>query len=235
MRVRSNRRSKDDSVSDGSGGRDLARDKELLIDSLKRRGYLRSSEAVMAMEKVPREEFMPPEIRSMAYVDTPQPIGHGQTISAPHMVAIMTEALMLETGHRVLEIGGGSGYHAAVVAEMVRPGGKVISTEIVRELAREGADNIRRAGYQDTVQFVQADGSVGYPDGAPFDRIHVACASPGMPRELTEQLADGGFLLIPVGSGMFCDLIRIEKRGGKVRKESLGGCSFVPMRGRHGF
>lgn len=187
------------------------------------------------MSHVPREQFLPENLIESAYVDTPLPIGQGQTISAPHMVAIMVEQLGLEPGQRVLEVGAGSGYHAAVCAEVVGPEGHVYTVERITQLAAFAEENLRRTGYADTVTVVLADGSRGYPEKAPYDRIFVAAGAPDIPKPLEEQLADGGRLLVPVGGRAYQDLIRVERRGGGLSKENLGGCVFVPLVGEHGY
>ncbi len=206
-----------------------------LIDSLVRRGYVVSPAVEDAMRRVRREEFVPARLRPDAYVDTPLPIGSGQTISAPHMVAIMAEKLDLTPGHRVLEIGAGSGYHAAVVAELIRPGGHVYTVERVDSLVQFARDNLSRAGYCDAVTVVSADGSLGLPENAPFDRIFVACGAPDVPSPLIDQLSDGGKMLVPVGGRMYQDLVKVEKKGGQVVSENCGGCVFVPLIGEHGY
>jgi protein-L-isoaspartate(D-aspartate) O-methyltransferase len=185
------------------------------------------------MLKVPRHLFMPQDIREQAYEDRPQHIGCGQTISAPHMVAIMVEALEVGPGMKVLEVGAGSGYHAAVLAEMVRPGGAVFSVERVPELVRSAKANLASAGY-DEVTVLLSDGTVGLSKEAPFDRISVAAAAPAVPRPLMDQLADGGILLVPVGDRGYQQLIRIVRKGGTFSSEDLGSVVFVPLIGEHG-
>ena len=209
--------------------------RDRLVDSLLRRGYITSTSVANAMRRVPREEFVPQRLRDEAYIDTPLPIGDGQTISAPHMVAIMAEKLEVQPGHKVLEVGAGSGYHAAVVAELVRPGGRVFTVERYESLARFAEANLARAGYADTVEVVVGDGSLGLPEHAPYDRIFVACGAPDVPSPLIEQLSDGGHMLVPVGGKMYQDLIKIIKRGKKVTTENHGGCVFVPLVGEHGY
>ena len=209
--------------------------RDRLVDGLLRRGYITSSSVENAMRRVPREEFVPQRLRDEAYIDTPLPIGDGQTISAPHMVAIMAEKLEVQPGHKVLEVGAGSGYHAAVVAELVRPGGRVFTVERFESLARFAEANLARAGYSDTVEVIVGDGSLGLPTQAPFDRIFVACGAPNVPSPLVEQLSDGGHMLVPVGGRMYQDLIKVVKRGKKVTTESHGGCVFVPLVGEHGY
>ena len=209
--------------------------RDRLVDSLLRRGYITSTSVANAVRRVPREEFVPQRLRDEAYIDTPLPIGDGQTISAPHMVAIMAEKLEVQPGHKVLEVGAGSGYHAAVVAELVRPGGRVFTVERYESLARFAEANLARAGYADTVEVVVGDGSLGLPEHAPYDRIFVACGAPDVPSPLIEQLSDGGHMLVPVGGKMYQDLIKIIKRGKKVTTENHGGCVFVPLVGEHGY
>lgn len=206
-----------------------------LVDSLKRRGYVCSSAVEAAMRRVPREEFLPPEMKDDAYVDTPLPIGEGQTISAPHMVAIMAEQLELKDGMKVLEIGAGSGYHAAVCAEIVGTEGHIYTIERISELAAFAEKNLARTGYGKNVTVIFADGTRGLPEHAPYDRIFVAAGAPDIPSPLTEQLADGGKLLVPVGGRFYQDLIRVQKRGQKLVKENLGGCVFVPLIGEYGY
>ncbi|MEM3730217.1 MAG: protein-L-isoaspartate O-methyltransferase [Candidatus Bathyarchaeia archaeon] len=159
------------------------------------------------------------------------------------MVSIMNEALQLEVGHKVLEVGAGSGWHAATIAEIVAPGeaprsewGHVYTVEIVQGLADFARRNIMNAGYGDRVTIICADGSMGYPDRAPYDRILVTAAAPTIPRPLIEQLKNGGIMLIPVGSvHLFQSLIKVTKKAdGKLVEENLGGVAFVPLTGRYG-
>ncbi len=159
------------------------------------------------------------------------------------MVSIMDEALELEVGHKVLEVGGGSGWHAATIAEIVAPSnaskekwGHVYTIERIPELAAFAKNNIEKTGYQDRVTLIHSDGTVGYPEKAPYDRIFVAAAGPKVPKPLVEQLKDGGVLLVPVGGAQFYQtLVRVRKMNGKIIEESLGGVSFVPLIGKHGF
>lgn len=202
---------------------------------LQRHGYLKDERARGAMESVPRHLFVPENLRRSAYVDSPLPIGGGQTISAPHMVAIMAEAADLEPGMNVLEIGAGSGYHAAVMAELVRPGGEVLTIERISSLAERARLNLSSAGYSDTVEVVVADGSLGFPEKAPFDRIVVTCGAPEVPEPLKEQLVEGGKLIVPVGSMGYQELMRLTRHRDEISVENLGGCVFVPLLGEHGF
>lgn len=214
--------------------------RERAVERLVRARYLRSPAVIRAMKTVPREAFLPEGLRAQAYIDTPLPIGWGQTISAMHMVAMMAEALRLEQGQRILEVGCGSGYHAAVVAEIVAHRetrrGHVYSLEIVPELHRVAAANLRRTRYDAWVTAIHGDGSLGYGAHAPFDRVLVTASAPSIPGPLIEQLRDGGFLVIPVGNlHFFQELLRIRKEGERIHEERLGGVAFVPLRGKHGW
>ncbi len=159
------------------------------------------------------------------------------------MVAIMNEALELEVGHKVLEVGAGSGWHAATIAELVAPSdaprsehGHVYTVEIVQGLAEFARKNIMKAGFGDRVTIVSGDGSLGYSEKAPFDKILVTAAAPDVPAHLIEQLKAPGIMLIPVGSAsLFQSLIKISKAtGGKIKEENMGGVAFVPLTGRYG-
>lgn len=213
---------------------DFELERERLVKQLIRNGYIQSPEVERAMMSVPREEFLPPEVRDEAYIDSPLAIGEGQTISAPHMVAIMAEALDLRQGHKVLEIGTGSGYHAAVCAEVVAPNGHVYSVERIPSLAFSAESNLKRSGYQKWVTVAVGDGTKGYPKEAPYDRIFVAAGAPFIPEPLKEQLVEGGKMLVPVGGRYQQELTRIVRRGDSYLEEDLGGCIFVPLIGEFG-
>ena len=159
------------------------------------------------------------------------------------MVSIMNEALQLEVGQKVLEVGAGSGWHSATIAEIVAPNGAprsewgcVYTLEIVRALADNAKKNIRNAGYSDRVKIINADGSKGYAEKAPFDRVVVTAAAPDVPKPLTDQLKPSGIMLIPVGSlSLFQNLLKITKESdGKIKQENLGGVAFVPLTGEYG-
>jgi len=214
---------------------DFDTQRDALVDSLIRRGYVVSTAVEKAMRRVPREEFLPDSLREDAYIDTPLPIGDGQTISAPHMVAIMAERLDLAPGLKVLEIGAGSGYHAAVCAEIVAPDGHIYTIERISSLAEFAQNNLKKTGYSELVTVIFGDGTRGLPEKAPFDRIFVAAGAPDIPQPLTDQLADGGSLLVPVGGRFYQDLIKVRRRGSTLAKENLGGCVFVPLIGEHGY
>jgi len=153
------------------------------------------------------------------------------------MVAIMNEALELRIGNKVLEVGAGSGYHAATVAEQVGPQGRVYTIELVPDLVKVARSNLEKAGYSDRVTLVQGDGSLGYPDRAPYDRIVVTAAAPKIPQPLVRQLVPVGVLVIPVGGRLFPqELVKVRKdEKGRIERTSLGGVAFVPLIGKEGF
>ncbi len=208
--------------------------RERLLEVLQRRGDVSDEAVIAALEAVPREAFLPADLHAHAYDDTPLPIGQGQTISAPHMVAIMAQALQVGQGQRVLEIGGGCGYHAAVLAHLVGPHGHIWSVERLPGLAAQARANLSALGLDQRVTVVVADGSLGYPEQAPYDRISVACAAPAVPPALLEQLSQEGILLVPTGTGVQ-RLLRVRRKGAQTTTEDLGGCVFVPLVGRQGF
>jgi protein-L-isoaspartate(D-aspartate) O-methyltransferase len=182
--------------------------------------------ALDAVRRTPRHLFMPGSPVRLAYGDHPNPIGHGQTISQPTVVAIMTDALDLTGSERVLEIGTGSGYQAAVLALLAR---EVYSIEIVEELGNTAKKRLAELGYKN-VRVRVGDGYKGWPEHAPFDRIILTAAPPEIPRALLEQLREGGILVAPVGEETAVQrLVRWTKRGGELAKEDLGGVRFVPM------
>ncbi len=210
----------------------IARD--ACVTALHVTGYA-STRAARAMRRVPRELFLPESERARAYEDTPRIIGEGQTMSAPHMVAIMLSALDPPEGARVLEIGGGSGYHAACLAELVGPEGAVDSIEYKQTLAEHARENLDNAGYASRVRVHVGDGSLGLPERAPFDAVHLACAAPAIPTPLFEQVSDGGRILAPIGSRYGQELTLATREGARFKMRDLGGCVFVPLLGRHGF
>ena len=211
-------------------------ERERLVDGLADRGYVTAPAVLSAMKAVRRHLFVPERNRPDAYDDRPLDIGEGQTISAPHMVGIMAEKLCLSPGQTVLEIGGGSGYHAAVVAHIVGPEGHVYSVERIASLAERARRSLEEAGYSKTVTMVVGDGTLGLPEHAPYDRIFVAAASPGIPPPLFEQLREGGKMLVPVGDVYLGqELVMVEKKNGRPVTTEHGGCVFVPLIGAHGF
>jgi protein-L-isoaspartate(D-aspartate) O-methyltransferase len=183
------------------------------------------------MESVPRHLFVPADDLAWAYADGPLPIGHSQTISQPYIVALMTELLLLESTDRVLEVGTGSGYQAAVLGEMAA---EVHTVEVIPELAAQAARVLTDLGYANVhVHF--GDGSLGWPDAAPYAGILVAAAAPSAPQPLLDQLADGGRLVIPVGGRGFQHLEVWERIGQEFTRRDNLAVAFVPLRGEHGW
>jgi protein-L-isoaspartate(D-aspartate) O-methyltransferase len=193
---------------------------------------IRDTRVLEAMRSVPRHLFIPSGSRSLAYEDHPVPIGQGQTISQPYMVAFMTQALELRGGERVLEIGTGSGYQTAILAELCR---EVFSIERIPELAAAAENALANLGYMN-IRLRVGDGSEGWPEHAPFDGILVAAAAPSIPQRLRDQLADNGVMVIPVGDWRRVQEILVARRsGGTVTVERSIGCRFVPLIGTGGF
>ncbi|MBN1762340.1 MAG: protein-L-isoaspartate O-methyltransferase [Methanomicrobia archaeon] len=205
-------------------------ERKRLVDHLRRQGV---SEAVLiAMLQVKRHLFVPQYLNAQAYADYPLPIGEGQTISAPHMVAMMCDYLELERNDRVLEIGAGSGYHAAVIAELIGDEGRVYSVERIPWLVEFARGNLERAEYTN-VTVLSGDGTLGLPEHAPYDKISVTCAAPDVPPPLLEQLKHGGKLIIPIGKYRQV-LYLLEKING-VKRERKADVVFVPLLGKYGF
>jgi protein-L-isoaspartate(D-aspartate) O-methyltransferase len=191
---------------------------------------VRDPRVLEAMETVPRHEFVPDDHLSMAYSDGPLPIGYGQTISQPYIVAVMTELLELDPEDRVLEIGTGSGYQAAILAELVD---EVYTMEIIPELAELARERLDRLGYGG-IHSVNADGYYGWEEYAPYDAIIVTAAPDHIPQSLVEQLKDGGCMVIPVGPvGWYQTLWLITNEGGETEYHNKGGVQFVPLTGEH--
>jgi protein-L-isoaspartate(D-aspartate) O-methyltransferase len=207
--------------------RDAAR-RQMIEGQLKARG-IGDAAVLEAMGRVPRDVFVPAEWRHLAYADQPLPIGQGQTISQPYIVAYMTEALRISPDHRVLEIGTGSGYQAAVLAELVR---EVYSIEIVPELADRARRLLAESGY-DNVQVRTGNGYLGWPEEAPFPRIIVTAAPPEIPQSLVDQLEVGGIMVVPVGD-TFQELMVVTKTPDGVTEQSVLPVRFVPMVDRPG-
>jgi len=208
-------------------------ERKKLIDRLVDEGYLETPIVIDAMMKVSRENFLPEGMKDYAYVDSPQPIGQGQTISAPHMVAIMTEKLQLGVDDVVLEIGSGSGYQAAVLATIAKKG-FIYTIERIPNLVESARKNIASCGIKN-VEVIPSDGTLGYALKAPYDRIIVTAAAPRIPKALVEQLKDPGLMLIPVGNRFIQDLIEVKKGNGKTTERNHGGCVFVPLIGEDGW
>ncbi len=198
----------------------------MVMEQLMPRGA-HQERVLAAMAKVPREEFVPPDLRAASYADQALPIGHGQTISQPFIVAFMTEELELKPGDRVLEIGTGSGYQAAVLAEL---GAEVFTVEIIEPLAKNAEATLARLGYKN-VHVKIGDGYKGWPENAPFDAIIVTCAPDRIPQPLTEQLKQGGRMVIPVGGPGDQELYLLEKKNGRLEQLAVLPVRFVPMAG----
>ncbi len=210
---------------------DFAAERRTMVDQ-QLRGRDTVDEGVLhAMERVPRELFVPEPERRRAYEDAALPIGHGQTISQPYMVAKICEALSLRPGQKALDVGTGSGYQAAVLAEL---GAEVVTIERLPELAEQARANLAAAGY-DRVEVVVGDGTLGLPERAPFDGIAVAAAAPGFPQTLYEQLRPGGRLVVPVGGARAQRLeLIVRSPEGPAVIHSVP-CRFVPLVGEEGF
>ncbi len=201
----------------------------MVRDQVEARG-VNDPPVLAALRAVPRHLFIPEEVRSQAYRDSPLPIGYGQTISQPYVVAVMTEMLDLDGSERVLEVGTGSGYQAAVLAEIVD---SVYTIEIIEPLARKARETLLVLGY-DHVQVRVGDGYEGWVEAAPFDRIIVTCAPREIPPPLIEQLAEGGRMVIPCGDPGSQELMLVKKEGGGILTKSVLPVRFVPLTGAHG-
>ena len=202
----------------------------MVEDQLKSRG-IADPRVLAAFRKVPRHRFVPEGLAQEAYADRPLPIGGGQTISQPYMVALMINRLRLQGHERVLEIGTGSGYQTALLAELAL---EVFSVERLPELLAAANTRLEELGCLN-VHLTPGNGSLGWPEHAPFDAIIVAAASPDIPPPLLEQLAEGGRVILPVGGPSAQTLIESEKRQGGIHRVEIAGCIFVPLMGQHGW
>jgi protein-L-isoaspartate(D-aspartate) O-methyltransferase len=202
----------------------------MVAEQIKARG-IRDERLLAAMLEIPRHRFVPPHLADRAYDDGPLPIGEGQTISQPYIVAQMTHALRLTGKETVLEVGTGSGYQTALLCLLA---GDVVTVERYAVLHSAAKELLRELGLEN-VRYRVGDGTMGVPEEAPFDRILVTAASPDVPGPLFEQLADRGILVIPIGGRWEQDLVRVCKESGAATKEFLGGCRFVPLIGQCGF
>jgi len=205
---------------------DQIEEREGLIKRLIDERYLKTDRIIHAFREIPREGFILQNDAPFAYSDYPLDIGHGQTISAPHMVAIMTELLKPKERDRVLEIGGGSGYQAAILGRLV---GSIYSVELDRELALFAKSNLEKVGIKN-VHVIVGDGSKGYPPSAPYDKIIVTCATPEIFQSWKDQVAEGGIIIAPVGGFYRQELILLKKTKGSFTEENHGGVIFVPLR-----
>lgn len=213
--------------NDGLPVVDLALKRERMVkEQLMPRG-IQEKRVLAAMNKVPREEFVPEELRAASYADQPLPIGYDQTISQPFIVAFMTEQLRPQAQDRVLEIGTGSGYQAAILAELVA---EVYSIEIIEPLAKTAEATLQRLGYKN-VHVKVGDGYKGWTEHAPFDIVIVTCAPDHVPQALVDQLKEGGRMIIPVGGRGEQELYLLEKEKGKLRQRGISPVRFVPMTG----
>lgn len=201
-----------------------------MIELLVQRG-IRDERVLQAMTRVPRHEFVDVRLQTEAYADGPLPIGYGQTISQPYIVALMSEAIAVQSGARVLEIGTGTGYQAAVLAEM---GVRVYSVECLDPLASEARRRLRSLGY-DRVSVRCADGNDGWAEGAPFDAVVVTAAAREIPRGPYAQLRQGGRIVFPIGGEDSQELVVVRREHSGPREEYLGACRFVKLIGRHGW
>jgi len=202
-----------------------------MVETQIRKRHVNEVRVLRCLEQLPRHEFVPAEFRERAYEDAPLPIGEGQTISQPYIVAAMTAALRLQGNERVLEIGTGFGYQAAVLACLAQ---EVFTVEFRAELAREATARLARLGFNN-VHVHCGDGTMGWREFAPYDAILVAAAAPSVPAPLLEQLADGGRMIVPVGGVENQELRLIERRDDGLRTTMLEPCRFVPLLGAHGW
>lgn len=203
---------------------------EMVETQLRKRG-VKDEQVLRAMAAVPRHEFVPPQSVGLAYADEPLAIGGGQTISQPYIVAAMTEALRLCGSERVLEIGTGCGYQAAVLSLLSR---EVYSIECRPELARSAAERLQRLGFKN-VHVHCGDGSLGLKEFAPYDAILVAAAAPSVPKPLVEQLNESGRMIVPIGTEEHQQLLLLTRHGNDYASELREGCRFVPLLGRYGW
>ncbi len=204
-----------------------------MVEYLLGAGYAdaRVADAMLSMD---RKAFVPPQYAEHAYDDYPLPIGYGQTISAPSIVAVMSKELDVRKGMKILEVGAGSGYQAAVLSYLVGETGKVLTIERLSGVAELAKRNLANLGVKN-VEVIYGDGTKGWQPEAPFDRVIVTAASPDIPKPLAEQLKEGGKLIIPVGSTYWQDLVLIEKKGGALIRKDFLPVMFVPLIGEHGF
>jgi len=219
------------SHGNGSGTNRSAEARRLMVESQIRKRGVVDERVLLAMSTVQRHEFVPASWINKAYTDEPLPIGHGQTISQPYIVAAMVASLALSGSEKVLEIGTGCGYQAAVVSLLAR---EVHTIEILPELAQSAAERLSRLAYAN-VHVHCSDGTLGWPESSPYDAIIVAAAAPAVPEPLLQQLAEGGRLVAPVGEEDKQELQSVTMREGKLIVRRDGSCRFVPLKGRYGW
>jgi protein-L-isoaspartate(D-aspartate) O-methyltransferase len=216
----------------GNGAEPFAAERFAMVERQLRRRNIHDERVLAAMYKVPRHEFVSRESWSQAYADHPVPIGEQQTTSQPYMIAAMIQAAQIKPEDRVLEIGAGSGYQTALLAELAS---QVFAVERYASLADAAGKMLERLGYRN-VKIIAGDGSLGFPEAAPFDAIIVCAAAPRVPPALTEQLARGGRLVVPVGDSQqqVVQLVQRDQEG-NISARTLEGCRFVPLIGQQGF
>jgi protein-L-isoaspartate(D-aspartate) O-methyltransferase len=215
----------------GSGNKQFAEERRLMVERQIRRRGITDERVLQAMDAVPRHEFVNAFWINQAYADEPLPIGHGQTISQPYIVAAMVASLSLAGTENVLEVGTGCGYQAAVISLLAR---EVHSVEILPELAQSSAERLRRLGYAN-VHVHCGDGTTGWPESSPYDAILISAAAPAIPEPLLQQLSEGGRLVAPVGGEDKQELQLVTQHEGKFSVEPGGPCRFVPLMGKHGW
>jgi protein-L-isoaspartate(D-aspartate) O-methyltransferase len=219
------------SQGNGSGSARFGEERRLMVKSQIRKRGVTDERVLEAMATVPRHEFVPPFWTNQAYADEPLPIGHGQTISQPYIVAAMVASLALTGSENVLEIGTGCGYQAAVVSLLAR---EVHTVEILPDLAQSAAERLQRLGYTN-VHVHTGDGTLGWSQSSPYDAILIAAAAPSVPEPLLLELAEGGRLIAPVGEEDKQELQLTTKHEGKFLLKQGGPCRFVPLMGQHGW
>ncbi len=216
---------------DGPGSDVFSAARVRMVDQQLRRRGIQDERVLRAMARVPRHRFVPDSFLDEAYDDHPLPIGDGQTISQPYIVAVMTEALELSSQEKVLEVGTGSGYQTAILAELA---GGVFTVECSASLSEAARARLVELGYRN-VTFIVGDGTLGLPEQAPFSRILLTGSVPHLPRAITSQLGEGGILVLPVGRREAQVLVRVRRRGKDLAREDLGACTFVPLIGAQGW
>ena len=214
-----------------SSSTNYEKEREHMVESQLARRGIKDKRVLDAMRQVPRHLFVPKDRRDLAYCDGPLPIGQGQTISQPYIVALMTELLELTGQEKVLELGTGSGYQAAILSRLVR---QVYSVERHAVLAEQAEKVLAQLGYNNVLISV-GDGTLGWPEHSPYEAIIVTAAAPDVPQPLVEQLADGGRLVAPVGSRWSQVLAKVKRQGEKLTREHLTAVAFVPLVGKHGW
>ncbi len=220
----------DDLLKDVESSGSPQKDRLEMVRRLEAQG-ITDQKVLEVMRRIPRHLFIANALWDQAYADHPVPIDRGQTISQPYIVALMTQALQLEKSDRVLEIGTGSGYQTAILAELAQ---HVYTIERFPELSEKAQKLLTEAGYTN-ISFRVGDGTVGWPEEAPFEKIIVTAAAPEVPAALVEQLAERGRLVIPVGGRQLQTLVALTKEGEKLRREELCACSFLPLVGKEGW